>query len=282
MLALAFLSHLSNHGLAAVNYFGGFSNLLPQMAHSSAQEHKITFCLSMSLPSSLPEEVNSPLTVKYELEFGHVDLAATAESVRITHEKIALDQVLPPSGSLLASLSAQAHTFRTRVSAIRRYELPYAKKPIEPSHNGGQTSAVAPSARESIPQPKEEASWNRILRTLATIAPHFEFGQPHSEETTKKIECPNSAGSLKIDCWEFSGGMARALGILLALETHPSDGTLLIEEPEQSLHPWAIRAIMEHIREVTRERGIQVILTTHSPMVFPQGEAKRTGKSLPQ
>jgi len=83
--------------------------------------------------------------------------------------------------------------------------------------------------------------------------------------------------------------MARALGILLArplqgavpLETHPSDGTLLLYEPEQSLHPWAIRAIMEHIREVTRERGIQVILTTHSPMVFPQGEAKLLSRVYP-
>ncbi|MGB0388766.1 MAG: AAA family ATPase, partial [Ardenticatenaceae bacterium] len=75
-------------------------------------------------------------------------------------------------------------------------------------------------------------------------------------------------GSLNIDSWELSGGTARALGILLALETHPEDGTLLIEEPEQSLHPWAIRAVMEHIREVACERNIQVILTTHSPMVL--------------
>jgi energy-coupling factor transporter ATP-binding protein EcfA2 len=52
MLALAFLSHVSNHGLtAAVNQFGGFSSLLPQMELPSAvrslpvgQSAKIAFC----------------------------------------------------------------------------------------------------------------------------------------------------------------------------------------------------------------------------------------------
>ena len=268
MLALAFLSHLSNHGLAAaVNYFGGFRNLLPQMALESKQEQKITFSVSMSLPSSQAKQVNSPLTIKYELEFGHTDLAATTEDVRITHEKMSFDQFLPPAESLLADLTTPADTFRTRVSAIRRYELPPSSKPIEPSHNGGQTSTLF--ALSSIRQPEKEASWNRILRTLATIAPHVEFGPPYSQKTESIVsEGPNRAGSLKRDSWEFSGGMARALGILFALETHPEDGTLLIEEPEQSLHPWAIRTLMEHIREVTSERGIQVILTTHSPMVL--------------
>jgi len=55
---------------------------------------------------------------------------------------------------------------------------------------------------------------------------------------------------------------------LLAVETHPSDSIILIEEPEQNLHPWAIRTIIEHIREVIAEKNLQVILTTHSQQVL--------------
>lgn len=270
MLALGFLSHVSNHGLAsAVNHFGGFSSLLPQMKAIS-ENPQIAFCVSMSLPPSHAEQVNSPLTVKYELEFGSPDLATTPESVRITHEKMSFDQFLPPAGILLADLTAQAHTFRTRVSAITRYDLPAASTPIESLQNGAQTSPVTPSALASLCQP----SWNRILRTLATIAPHVELIQPDLSGTSEEIEYSKGAATLNIDSRKFSGGMVRALGILLALETHPEDGTLLIEEPEQSLHPWAIRAIMEHIREVTRERNIQVILTTHSAMVLERVDPK--------
>ncbi|MGB0384833.1 MAG: AAA family ATPase, partial [Ardenticatenaceae bacterium] len=195
-LALAFLSHVSNHGLAAaVNHFGGFRSLLPQIEAFSGQKPKsaperLSFCVSMSLPPSQADHADSPLTVKYELEFGYADLAnldaPAAEPVRITHEKMSFDQFLPPAGILLADFTAQAHTFRTRVSAIRKYDLPLVSTPIEASQNGGHleapaaTSAVAPSALASICQPERKASWNRILRTLATVAPHVEFVPPHS------------------------------------------------------------------------------------------------------
>jgi predicted ATPase len=279
-LALAFLSHVSTDGLAAaVNHFGGFRNLLPQMEDPSrslpvGQEAKSAFCVSMSLPPSQAKQADSPLTVKYELEFGYADLAK--ESVRITHEKMSFDlseaartdQFLSPAGILLASpdFTAQARTFRTRVSAIRRYNLRSTSKPIEQSQNGGETSAAEPFVLSSIRQPAGEVSWNRIMRTLGVIAPYLNLIQSDFRYT-EEIEL---SARKQIESWELSGGMVRALAILLALETHPEHGTLLIEEPEQSLHPWAIKALMEHVREVIRERNIQVILTTHSPIVLEE------------
>jgi predicted ATPase len=279
-LALAFLSHVSTDGLAAaVNHFGGFRNLLPQMEDPSrslpvGQEAKSAFCVSMSLPPSQAKQADSPLTVKYELEFGYADLAK--ESVRITHEKMSFDlseaartdKFLSPAGILLASpdFTAQARTFRTRVSAIRRYNLRSTSKPIEQSQNGGETSAAEPFVLSSIRQPAGEVSWNRIMRTLGVIAPYLNLIQSDFRYT-EEIEL---SARKQIESWELSGGMVRALAILLALETHPEHGTLLIEEPEQSLHPWAIKALMEHVREVIRERNIQVILTTHSPIVLEE------------
>jgi hypothetical protein len=215
----------------------------------------------MSLPPSQAEQADSPLTVKYELEFGYADLAK--QSVRITHEKMSFLQLLPPAGILLASrdFTAQAQTFRTKVSAIRRYNLfPKPTEPVSPLR-GGQASLAESSAPLSIPKQKK-VSWSRILRTLGVIAPNLKLIELSERLPSEEIEFYESALPLQIESWELSGGMARALGILLALETHPEEGTLLIEEPEQSLHPWAIRALMEHIREVTDARNLQVILNT--------------------
>jgi predicted ATPase len=71
-----------------------------------------------------------------------------------------------------------------------------------------------------------------------------------------------------VESWQSSDGTLRALAILLAVETHPEGSAILIEEPEQGLHPWAIRTLVAHIRAVIAERGLQVVLTTHSQQVL--------------
>jgi predicted ATP-dependent endonuclease of OLD family len=55
---------------------------------------------------------------------------------------------------------------------------------------------------------------------------------------------------------------------LIALEVHPLGGTILIEEPELGLHPWAVEYLMEHIQALIERRKIQVIMTTHSTQVL--------------
>ena len=76
------------------------------------------------------------------------------------------------------------------------------------------------------------------------------------------------------DPWRFaasamSEGTVRALGALIAL-FQPAAGegregaTLVgLEEPELGLHPSAVRALVEALREASGRR--QVIVTTHSP-----------------
>lgn len=60
-----------------------------------------------------------------------------------------------------------------------------------------------------------------------------------------------------------SDGVMHALALLIALEGTPGGEVLAIEEPENALHPWALRKLMARAQELPRTAPL--LLTTHSP-----------------
>lgn len=75
---------------------------------------------------------------------------------------------------------------------------------------------------------------------------------------------------MAVDLLELSSGELNILSGFLGLAAHLEEGSLvLIDEPENSLHPeWQIRYI-EMLEAVLREHaGCQYIITTHSPLVL--------------
>lgn len=75
-------------------------------------------------------------------------------------------------------------------------------------------------------------------------------------------------GGKRISARSLSDGTLRFLCLLLALRTAEPGSCLLVEEIDAGLHPTRIRLLVEYLETVTRERGIQVIATTHSPAVL--------------
>jgi predicted ATPase len=75
-------------------------------------------------------------------------------------------------------------------------------------------------------------------------------------------------GGKRISARSLSDGTLHFLGTLLALRTAEPGSVILIEEIESGLHPTRIRLLVEYLEAVTRERQIQVIATTHSPVVL--------------
>ena len=62
---------------------------------------------------------------------------------------------------------------------------------------------------------------------------------------------------------QFSDGTLRLMGLLwVAMD---GGGPLLLEEPEQSLHPEIVRYLPQMFARVQRRTGRQIILSTHSP-----------------
>ncbi len=72
-------------------------------------------------------------------------------------------------------------------------------------------------------------------------------------------------GTTPADRWS-SGTLHLAL-TLLGLAGLPKGSVMLIEEPELSLHPYALRRLMDQLREAADSGGMQFFMTTHSPVV---------------
>lgn len=124
-----------------------------------------------------------------------------------------------------------------------------------------------PAALRRLTANKE--AYARLKSTFESIAPHILSMRPKQLRTGSEfIEFTESKSGRGIESWETSDGSLRALAILVAVETANLGDSIVVEEPEQNLHPWAIRALIDHIREVIEKKSIQVIITTHSEHVL--------------
>jgi predicted ATPase len=66
---------------------------------------------------------------------------------------------------------------------------------------------------------------------------------------------------------DISDGTIQSIALLAAI-FDPRIKILVIEEPENSVHPWAIRTFVEAFRLASEQK--QIILTTHSPILIDQ------------
>lgn len=63
-----------------------------------------------------------------------------------------------------------------------------------------------------------------------------------------------------------SSGTLRMIALMTALHGQPSANLIGIEEPENYIHPTALFAFVEHLREARDH--VQFLITTHSPMLL--------------
>ena len=66
---------------------------------------------------------------------------------------------------------------------------------------------------------------------------------------------------------EVSEGVLYFLALLCIVHQPDPPKLLLLEEPEKGIHPRRIKEVMDFIFELAQLRGIQIILTSHSPYV---------------
>ncbi|MCG2812994.1 MAG: AAA family ATPase [Candidatus Aminicenantes bacterium] len=111
----------------------------------------------------------------------------------------------------------------------------------------------------------------RINESLASIVPNTcqvipkKHGNKLSLEFTQEWESSkfHKKANMKFEAFNMSDGTLRALGLLMAVYQRPQPALLIIEEPEATIHPGALGAILDLIRVASR--SMQVIITTHSP-----------------
>ena len=180
-----------------------------------------------------------------------------------------------PDVTTVVDFAQQARMLQARIRNIRRYDLLLSKLRKEQRGSGSEQLAYDGSnmptvLRQLLSDPERQRSLDRIINTFESIAPHITAIKPKQLRTGNEFVefIETNTVNRGIESWDSSDGTLRALALLLAIECHPKHSTVLVEEPEQNLHPWAIRTVMEHIREVIKERDLQVIITTHSQQVL--------------
>lgn len=65
-----------------------------------------------------------------------------------------------------------------------------------------------------------------------------------------------------------ANGFIHAMMCLTAVVSAPPGGLVTVDEPETALHPYAIRRVLDAIREWSSAHKIDVILSTHSPVMI--------------
>ncbi len=117
------------------------------------------------------------------------------------------------------------------------------------------------------PDKTQSARLRRIVNTLRVAVPQLQQlelwrdarGTPHLRG---KYEHWRAQGAWQTE-EQFSDGTLRLMGLLWA--TLDGAGPLLLEEPELSLHPDAVRYIPQMFARIQRRSGRQVLVSTHSP-----------------
>jgi predicted ATPase len=115
-------------------------------------------------------------------------------------------------------------------------------------------------------QPKAMDRINRFLQAIVREVEQVQSIRYGDYVTTRFRMQPDAQGVRReFDTSRMSDGTLRVLGILVALFKSSLSGptVVAIEESELSLHPAAMRALVDAVSVATAKR--QVILSTHSP-----------------
>ncbi len=122
--------------------------------------------------------------------------------------------------------------------------------------------------------------FDQIKTDLAKCVPEFteinfqniasteELVKQFGDKTFKRIGLTN--GKQKTIYWadELSEGTLYFLALLCIINQPNPPKLLLLEEPEKGIHPRRIHEVIQFIFRLVEEKDIQVIMTTHSPVVL--------------
>lgn len=122
--------------------------------------------------------------------------------------------------------------------------------------------------------------FNRIETDLHTCVPEFDEvtlddAQPTKElkelyprNSFKRLGLTNSNQGITYWADELSEGTLYFLALLCIINQPNPPKLLLLEEPEKGIHPRRIHEVIQFILRLVEEKDIQVIMTTHSPVVL--------------
>lgn len=129
--------------------------------------------------------------------------------------------------------------------------------------------------------PKDEkAQVEQILSKYAKKLPERDITEVYTRAVGEfsqdaMLYCKEDWGidkEITMDARGMSDGTLRLLGILTALLTRPSGTQIIIEEVDNGLHPSRSKLLLNMIRNISTDRAIDVLVTTHNPALLDELE----------
>jgi predicted ATPase len=154
---------------------------------------------------------------------------------------------------------------------LRTLSTQDADEPL--SEDGSNWASVIRKAKRSA---KGRHMLERITEMMQVVVPDF---QSVSVITAGSYLVPqfkfgsDKANTRTFDPVPLSDGTLRIFGILLSLYQLPTPPLVVIEEPEQTVHPGVLTMLAEAFKEVSEE--VQIVVTTHSPQLIEHFEPEQ-------
>jgi predicted ATPase len=117
---------------------------------------------------------------------------------------------------------------------------------------------------------RQFSAWLEHVRTaLEDIRDIQTIERPEDKHSYVVIEYANGA---KVPSWLASDGTLRLLTLTIPAYLKALEGTFLIEEPENGIHPRAIETVLQSLSSMY---GSQVLVATHSPVALSMLEPEQ-------
>ena len=182
-----------------------------------------------------------------------------------------LEPALEPNALVLPLVGGDARfnaVFRF-LSSMRVYSIEPSKLREMQEPDSGislrSDGSNAASVLEEIKRQSQE-NWERVCELLESVVPKTTKVLAKKHGNKLSLEFTQQWGDnkkLKFEAFSMSDGTLRTLGLLTAVYQQPSPSVIVVEEPEATIHPGALGAILDLLRHASRQ--MQVIVTTHSP-----------------
>jgi len=173
------------------------------------------------------------------------------------------------------SLLSETFTYPNALSAVRRALAAVRVFQVSPSMlriSGVPTPNAAlgrygdnlPGAAVQL-QRRDKRAWSRVESAMNTIVPNLEGIEiAYTEDRRLALQFRERGVGRPWSTGEVSDGTVQILALFVALFDKRAP-MLVIEEPENALHPWVLRQFIDICRE---EGARQILMTTHSPVLL--------------
>ena len=153
-----------------------------------------------------------------------------------------------------------------RVYKIDPFVLQVPQSPDEGRRlfaNGSNAASVLKRLERHFPEelPNVRDLLAAIVPSMSDVKPTM-YGNKLSLEFIQRLKSDDVA----FDAADMSDGTLRALGLITAVFQRPTPPIVVIEEPELTMHPGALGAILDLLQHASER--MQVLVTTHSPDIL--------------